>query len=162
MKFDFNKEMKIDKFHLDKELEEQAQRYTDWAIRASEAEDEEEKCKREYELIRSDYEEKIRKNPELFDLGKLKLTESLIKQKAEKQVKVKRHYDRWIKARRTTKILGKIEKGFAQRKGLLEVRANRDLRMYYGDPKLGRENDNNARRLIRNDLKREGIKRRKT
>jgi hypothetical protein len=152
----YEDEIKIDKYNLDEELVRQAQLYVSWALRTVRAEKEADLAQREYELIKSEYEKRIKKNPKAYGLKDLKLTEALVKGEAERQPKVKRLYNRYIKALDVSKKLKKIENGFQQRKGLLESLAHYDVKMYFSDPKVKNDvKDQLTRRGIRSDLKSE-------
>lgn len=129
----YKKDIEIDRWNLDLELEKQPSTYVEYAIMAVEAELETKEAERKYDLIKAEYERRIRRNPEAFDLPD-KPNESLVKGKAESMPKVKRYYKRYMKALGKSKILNKIEKGFQQRKGMLESLAHYDSKMFFAEP----------------------------
>lgn len=144
----------VDLYNLTEELIRQPQLYVSYAKKAVRAAIEAKRAKREYELVRADYENRIRNNPSKYDLPQ-KPREGSVKITAEKMPKVKRMYKRYMKALNRSLILDKIEWGFQQRKGMLEAIANKQSNMYHAEPNLNKSNK------FKRSMNRRKLKRRK-
>ena len=131
----YEDEIKINRHELDEEMIKQPQLYTTWALKAAEAEMAYEEAKTNYELIKGDFENRIRANPDRFDLPHdTRVTDKVAKITAEAQQPVKLADKKRQEAFKTMKILSKIEKGFQQRKNMLEALAYYSNRIYSSEP----------------------------
>jgi hypothetical protein len=157
----YNEDMAIDPHHLDEEMLRQPQIYVKYAKLAVKAEKEAKKAEREYDLVKADYERRIRRNPHHYDLTD-KPTESAVKGKAETMPKVKRMYKRYIRAWSKSKTMQKIEKGFSQRKGMLEALSRYDVKMYYASPNVSGDRQTRLRsKSIKKKMNQRKLKRRR-
>ena len=157
----YNADLSINKYKIDKELLEQAQKYYDWAQAASIAEVEKDDAKDDYDLALIEIENKIRKDPKKYFEDRP--TEGAIKAKIQSNPRVKEAYQKYRKARNRHKLISKAEKAFEQRKRMLESYLYHIHRGKESEVKVPREYEKqfneDTRRSIRNQL---SIKRRRT
>jgi len=131
---DFSKDVSIDKYNLTDELVEQAQLYYEWASQQAEAACDVEDAKDKLDLIKSQVELRIRKNPKLHRLSE-KPTESMVKAAVKLHSKVKRANKRYLEAVRIESLLKKAERAFEHRKKALEGLVSLNMQYWYSNPK---------------------------
>lgn len=131
---DFSRDIAINKYRLDEELVEQPQKFYEWAKAEVMAGEKVATLKDDLEVIKSEVEIRIRKNPTLYDLPD-NPKESLIKAAVLVQRKVKKASKRLIKAQRTHGLLKKAEKSFEHRKKSLEGLVSVNMQLHFATPK---------------------------
>lgn len=157
MMSEYIKRLKVDRYNLVAECEEQAQLFYDWGIKAAKAEVETKAAENDYELIKGRVEKKIRRNPENYGIDKI--TESAVKAEIRGSFKVKKYFRRYLDALSNEKTLKRAEKAFAQRKGMCESLATLNVQLHFAEPKTGegtevkREMDRSVRKRILSNLK---------
>ena len=129
----YRQEVKIDKFNLDKEWLEQAEKFIAWGEKKVDAEKARDDKKQEVELIKAELSTKIRENPKQFGLEKV--TEAAINeviiQDGVYQSKNREYFD-LVSA---VKLLAIVVQGFEQRKTALEEEVKLYLNGYWADPR---------------------------
>ena len=148
MKTNSRADLSINKYKIDKELLEQAQKYYDWAQLAAEAEVEKDKAKDAYDLIVIEVEKKIRKKGD-------KTTEGAIKSEVASNQRVKIALKRFNKARNNYKLIYKAEKAFEQRKRMLESYLYHIHREKNSEVRVPREYEKQFNRQTRKQIEEE-------
>ena len=166
MKKGYRNRLKIDRYKIVEECEQQAQLYMDWALAAAKAEIETKEAENALELVKGQIEKKIRRNPERYGIEKI--TESAVKAEINGNVKVKKYFRRYLKALSDEKVLKRAEKAYAQRKGMCESIAHLNVQLHFAEPSSRlsteehKEIDSSARKeILRNLRKNKRLKRRK-
>lgn len=159
----YKKQLKIDRYNLVVELERQPQLYMDWALQAARAEIETKEAENDYDLIRGEFDKKIRRDPERYGIDKI--TEAAVRVEAGRQIKVKKYYRKYLDALANEKILKRAEKAFQQRKGMLESLVQLNVQLHFAEPRVPHSKrevlDRSVRQNIQKDLKRKRKRRRK-
>ena len=137
---EFYDENKINKYKLDDELVEQPQLYYKWAKLESEAADKVATLKDKLEILKSEMEIRIRKEPTAFDLPD-NPKEALIKAALTIQPKIQRMNDKLFRAMKTHRLLSKAEKSFEHRKKSLEGLVSLNMQMHFSAPKGTQKGD---------------------
>lgn len=148
----YKKDIIIDTHNLTEEILRQPQLYTDYARMAVKAEMGAEEAKHRYELMRADYENRIRNNPINYDLPE-KPREGSVRLRAEKMPKVKRLYKQYMKMLHKSKILNRVEKGFMQRKNMLEAYVRFNINSYYAEPYVTQQRNRDIKQSLNQSRK---------
>lgn len=156
----WKRQLKIDRYNLVNELERQAQLYSEWALLEVKAEMEAKEAENDYNLVRGEVENKIRRRPKAYDLDKVKITEAAVRAVSGKMPKVKKYYRIYMKALANWKTLKKAEKAFQQRKNMLEGLVSLNVQLHFADPKVPVEKREVMDRVARADILKQ-MKRRK-
>lgn len=143
MSVNYEEEMRISS-DLIKELKRQSQLYTRWALLATQYEIDYEDAKHDHDILRADYENRVRNFPEKYFIKKgVRVTDRVARYYAEAQEEVQKAYDKMNRLKELAKVYGKIERGFQQRKNMLEAIAFRTDNMYNSEPRERRLNRRN-------------------
>lgn len=158
----YKEDLKIDKFSLDEELQNQASLFMQYVQDFAESVFDRDKVKQQLELEYAEIDEKIRKNPDLFGIDKV--TETAIRSAILKEETYKEKQNEYFEAVKRANVLGGAKEAFSQRKSMLEHLVKLELAGYFAEPAVSKEVDEKAERKesekVRKKLR--GRRRRKT
>jgi len=126
------KQLKINRYKLDRELVRQPQLYMEWALKAADAAKETAEAKHEYEVIKAEIEKKIRLRPHKYKLDD-KPTEGAIKAALVTSSKVKDSYAKYVEAQYNERILNDAKTAFVQRRKMLENLTQLNIQLHFAD-----------------------------
>ena len=163
----YRNRLKVNRYRIVDECEEQAQLYMDWALKAAKAEIETKEAENDWELTKGQIEKKIRRDPQRYGIEKI--TESAVKVEINGNIKVKKYYRRYLEALSNEKVLKRAEKAYQQRKGMCESIAHLNVQLHFAEPTVrmstdeSKEADKSTRSEILSNLKKNKrrLKRRK-
>lgn len=135
---DFDKDIAINDSDLVEELRKQPQLYYKWSKKAAYSEFDSGTAKDKLDIIKSEVELRIRKNPQLHGLTD-KPTEAQVKAVVNTNRKVIKAQKNFRKAVRIEKIFSKAERAFEHRKKSLEGLVYINQRLYFASPKTDRQ-----------------------
>jgi len=137
-------EVIIDKYDLDNEWLNQAEKFIHWGEQEAQAEYEKDRIKEKVDLTRAELSTSIREEPKKYGLEKV--TEAAINEIILQSKKFQDINGEYIEAVKTAKILTIAKKGFEQRKTALEELVKLYLNGYWADPrsKSAKEFDSSA------------------
>lgn len=158
MSSDYKKDLRINRYKLERELVRQPQLYMEWATKATNATIEKEHAKQNLEVVKADIDKRIRKDPEKYGFPDGKATESGIKLQIAKHPKVEKANSYYLRALRDEKILNEAKVAFHHRKKMLESLVSLNIQLHFAEPKVPLTHQDATYRErsadIRSDLKR--------
>ena len=129
MSREFEKEIIVDRFNLDRECAVNGERVIYWGGKWAEAEMEKERSKKRFEEIKAELDLMIRKDPGSFGLEKI--TEAAINSLIPMQKAYQDAYENRIESEFLCKKLGMVKEAFLQRKDLILAEIKLFLSDYY-------------------------------
>lgn len=130
----YEKDLAIDKNHLDDECLEQPAKYLYWAEKLVDAEDEKEKLKRKKDVVYAEAEERVRIEA---DLNGDKITEAKVKAKVILDSEVEQIETEYTAACKKAKLMSVAVEAFHQRKKSIEQLVQLYGLGYYSQPNGG-------------------------
>lgn len=129
---DYQKDLSINQYELDKELVKQPQLFMKWALSYAEASIEREFAKNKLELIKAQEEIIIRKSFE----KKIKVTEGIVSSAVVRSQKVQRYQKKYFQSLKTEKVLQEAKTALKQKQKMLEGLVQLRIQLYHSDPKV--------------------------
>ena len=147
--------LKIDRYQLDRELEQQPQLYMDWALKSAEAADDKDWEKQRLDIVRAKAEQEVRKNPKKYGIENT--TEGAVKAAITCHPKVRRQTKKYLIAVKNDRILTKAESAYKARQKMLEKLAERDIRLQFAEVKVPtaykEKRVDDSKKLLRKEMK---------
>lgn len=134
---EYREEIKINKYHLDDELIEQAALYIRWAEKAAEAVGEKIRIEKQRNILKAKLYKKYRSEFET-DATK-RVTDSQIDSYVRTDPEYIRMTNEYIEAVKDESIMLEVKWGFQQRKSLLEDLQQGIIAGLYSDPREGKQ-----------------------
>lgn len=147
---DYAKVVKIDSKNLDREIEEHGQKFMEWVERYASAEKEILAAERNLKIVKAEVENKIRSNPEKYNLEKV--TDSVVKAKVRVSKKVNIAAERFENAKYDLEVMrGMREEMGANRKKMIEKLVDLWISGVHSDPRVAKEENFNRKKLRRRE-----------
>lgn len=137
MGFEYEEDLKIDKFSLDAECIDQPRKFMKWASLLADAMKERDETKQSLNLIRTEISLKARSNPSMFGIDKV--TEASIQAAVDSDGNVTKTSDRLIQTQYNVNVLGAAKEAMEQRRSMLENLIKLFLSGYWAEPRVPKQ-----------------------
>ena len=159
---EYNEDLKIDKYHLDEEWEDQPLLYMKWAERYAEAIHERDQLKEKMDLIRAQIDIEIRINPNTFGFDRdKKPTESAISNRILEEEEYQTATEEFLSAKKSVNILQGVKEAMEHKKKALEAETSLFIGGFYSEPKIPQKAREDSSKAITESIRRR-LPRRKT
>jgi len=140
MEYNYKKELEIDIYNLDKELERQSVLFMKYAEAEVDASDERDRKKRALDVLRADLDKEIRsKDPKKYGIEKF--TEAAIAGLILTDERYKAAELEFLEKNKRTKLLGSAKEAFEQRKRMIEKLVDLYISGVYSVPRQRKSED---------------------